>query len=172
MTDTEWTLSRDEGSGTWRLYGPGSARWFTDDHIAALTAILGPKWATEDLPEGVERRSDGTTWMRVEGWFDGLPDGWTWVNEVAWERASEDDELPEPIMVEVRPVPQPKTERVQWWEARGRKLPNGRTIGSVGHGAVRAFVTTTTLTSYHSGSPDEVPADADGQVEVLCEDQP
>ena len=54
----------------------------------------------------------------------------------------------------------PKTERVPWWEAKGRKFPAGQTIRSVTDGIDGPILRTTSFT-YH--------ADPDGTVEVLVD---
>lgn len=124
--------------------------------------------SADPLPEGVHRLEDDTTWLRVDGWFQGVPDGWTWANLVAWERDDEDGELPEPIMVEVRPVPDPDTEDVRWQDAIGRRLPDGREITgawSDSRGVAYIGVATESCgsTSYTVPKPD-----ADGMVTVLA----
>ena len=68
--------------------------------------------------------------------------------------------------VDRRPKPEPRTERVPWWEAVGRRFPDGVLIGRVGF-----CRTNPGPFAYEEGSEfSGVWAAPDGTVEVLVED--
>jgi len=94
-------------------------------------------------------------------------EGYEWRNgdgqDAKWHRAPR---RPHPHqIVQCRPVPdpQPRTERVPWHQALGRKLPHG--------GTVRELHKDEGLAAWASSpAGDSAREDADGMVEVLVED--
>lgn len=88
--------------------------------------------SVDPLPPGVHRAPDGRCWLLVEDIFSGTPDGWEWENVVSWDGVGDRSvPLPEPIMVQVRPVA-PEPELIDTLDAFDRVLPDGRVIVHVG----------------------------------------
>lgn len=79
--------------------------------------------AWEALPKGV--RPD----IPVQWW---VPSTQKW-SPMVGRRFFPDDDTPQPgLRLVTLPDPAPATERIQWWEARGRTLPSGFVIDAVG----------------------------------------
>ncbi len=69
--------------------------------------------------------------------------------------------------------PAPRTERVKWWEAKGRLRPDGAEFVYVGEGEEYAFASVKHRDEYaYDDGTIETHADSDGTVEVLTEDGP
>lgn len=117
----------------------------------------------DDLPKGVERISDGTTWLRVGC---PLPEGWEWrySKHAEGSRSGWTNSLYTPVlkMCEVRPIPEPPaTEKVPWYEAVGWAAPDGAIILSA--------VSTVEGEAVTDENGKVLPIDSDGMVEVLVE---
>lgn len=120
-----------------------------------------------DLPEGVERISDGTLWLRAGDDVPtyAAPDGYEWLTfSGEWSTKSMPYGM-RPCMVQVRPIPAPATEKVPWYEAVGRKLrpPHDCPIVKVGCSIERG--PWAVKAEKARGATNFV--DADGMVEVL-----
>lgn len=121
---------RDAGGGTVDVfvdrsldsYPPVGAVVYVGGHPPAPAVPVDG----EELPEGVERLSDGTTWLRAGA---DLPGGWEaktplapeeWVSNVSFGATAP---LRWPLcMVQVRPVPAPVPDMVPWHDAVGRQV--------------------------------------------------
>ena len=123
----------------------------------------------QDVPTGREVREHLERWEALpEGerpWplerWDEVEQGWA-VAGIYNRGLRYDDDTPQPGLRLV-PLPQPETERVPWWAAKGRLLPSGEAIEGVGQ---------------DTDSPDgwvqgergsALGASTDGTVEVLVE---
>lgn len=123
-----------------------------------LDATPVPPWPGAVLSGLVDE--DGVpTWLAQAGQVRGEQvRGW---REMAWYRP---DGHSSDTWVEVRApraVPVPETERVPWWEAVGRRWPDGRTVWKVTH-SVEGVIAWD-----NGGEALDVMFSADGTVEVL-----
>lgn len=116
-----------------------------------------------DLPEGVAVAGDGRMYAPGDV-VQTLPDG-EWERRVVSDRAWRPDcsYATRDYFYEVRRRPStPRTERVAWWEAKERRLEDGRLIFEVASDGIGPKLRTFEGWGY-------VP---DGTVEVLVEDGP
>lgn len=144
----------------------GMPRGTDDPSLLALGAAPLP-----DLPPGVNRctAADGTPFLVALG--RDVPEGWEWSasGERWWPSSSLN--LPGLLYVVRPPQSQPRTERVPWWEAPGRRLPHGELIGPIAQaypndGPAGMYV------EYHlpeRGTTGNPVRDSEGRVEVLVE---
>ena len=85
-------------------------------------------------------------------------------SDLVWVNNDQMVAFPDTVWVEVRApraVPVPETERVPWWEAVGRRWPDGRTVWKVTH-SVEGVIAWD-----NGGEALDVMFSADGTVEVL-----
>jgi hypothetical protein len=105
--------------------------WLDGDVFGWLTDEMADSFPGAGLPEGVELAPTATgAWLAEND-----PHGERWERNCGssgWV-ANHQNATPDWSYV-VRPVqapPEPEIERVQWWEAIGRRLPSGDKIGSL-----------------------------------------
>lgn len=133
----------------------GRNLWFAAACAAALARPV--------LPDGVPQVGWSMDGYPMVNGAD-IPEGWERRHDVATSGEWRLRHNPVGTIYAVRPVPPLATERVPWWEAVGRRLPDGGKIGAVGLNSEHPngwFVAGTTFPA--------VDADADGTVEVLVE---
>ncbi|MBK6858677.1 MAG: hypothetical protein IPG97_19560 [Microthrixaceae bacterium] len=131
-----------------------------------LDATLVPPWPGA-VPSGLTDEDGVPTWLAQAGQVRGEqvrfgPHGAWWPNTV--DDFDPDNDFVEDRWVEVRApraVPVPETERVQAWEAVGRRWPDGRTVWKVTH-SVEGVIAWD-----NGGEALDVMFSADGTVEVL-----
>ncbi|MBK6857790.1 MAG: hypothetical protein IPG97_14905 [Microthrixaceae bacterium] len=131
-----------------------------------LDATLVPPWPGA-VPSGLTDEDGVPTWLAQAGQVRGEqvrfgPHGAWWPNTV--DDFDPDNDFVEDRWVEVRApraVPVPETERVPWWEAVGRRWPDGRTVWKVTH-SVEGVIAWD-----NGGEALDVMFSADGTVEVL-----
>ena len=131
-----------------------------------LDATLVPPWPGAVL-SGLTDEDGVPTWLAQAGQVRGEQvrfgsHGAWWPNTV--DDFDPDNDFVEDRWVEVRApraVPVPETERVPWWEAVGRRWPDGRTVWKVTH-SVEGVIAWD-----NGGEALDVMFSADGTVEVL-----
>jgi len=147
--------------------------------LASVLGVRDGETATEAIrrcltppspyPEGVHRAPDGTLLARGAA-VRSLDDTWQrryaiGSDSYAWNSAPHRIAAPG-RWYEVRRVPDPDTELVPWWEAVGRKLPDGREVIKVGRHKWNPAGWVEVAEPYAADF-----ADADGRVLVLRDTQ-
>lgn len=127
-----------------------------DVTIVRGTAPEGLARVLDALPDGCELRR-----------LCDVPEGWEWQCIGGGWLPATADEFDRTGLVVCRPVPdpQPRTEKVPWWKALGRKDVNGRPI-------IRVQANYATRPTYTIAGDGQYPVLVDDAIDVLVEDDP